>query len=289
MSNTRRRFLHTLAAGTVAMTAPYPAAVHASTLTGWAEFRFAHDGVERRVFMKGDGPGILLMHELPGMTRECVALAERIVTRGYAVYMPLIFGEPMRSYGALWTPVLCISREFTCFATGETSPFTVWLRALSARIRDERTPHPVGVIGMCFTGGFLLSLMIDPHVLAPVSCQPALPFAIGATRAAALGISDADLEHAKARAREGVRVLGFRFTEDSICPHARFLALRRELGDRFDGTEIDSSSGNKWGIPHGAHAVLTKHFTDTPGHPTREALDKTLAFFDQRLKGRPAS
>jgi hypothetical protein len=30
--------------------------------------------------------------------------------------------------------------------------------------------------------------------------------------------------------------------------------------------------------------VLTEHFVDEPGHPTREALDRVLAFFAERLR-----
>jgi hypothetical protein len=29
--------------------------------------------------------------------------------------------------------------------------------------------------------------------------------------------------------------------------------------------------------------VLTEHLVDEPGHPTREALDRVLAFFSERL------
>ena len=50
---------------------------------------------------------------------------------------------------------------------------------------------------MCLTGGFALSMVLDPVVLAPVLAQPGLP----ATRPGALDISPADLERVKARSR----------------------------------------------------------------------------------------
>lgn len=68
-----------------------------------------------------------------------------------------------------------------------------------------------------------------------------------------------------------------------ICPPERFARLRQEFGARFTGTEIDSSTGNPHGIPANAHSVLTRHFVDQPGHPTRRALDDVLAFLKQRL------
>jgi dienelactone hydrolase len=120
-------------------------------------------------------------------------------------------------------------------------------------------------------------------MLAPVLSQPSLPFGVTASRRRAVGISDADLERVQARAAQGVCLLGLRFTEDRAVPAARFDTLRQALGDAFIGVEIDSSKGNPHGIPRTAHSVLTQHFVDEPGHPTREALDRVLAFFRERL------
>ena len=49
-------------------------------------------------------------------------------------------------------------------------------------------------------------------------------------------------------------------------------------GDAFEGIEIDSSPGNAAGIAPSAHAVLTVSLVDEPGHPTKVALDRVLAF-----------
>ena len=78
-------------------------------------------------------------------------------------------------------------------------------------------------------------------------------------------------------------MLGLRFTCDRLSPGERFETLRRELGDRFIGVEIDSSEGNPHGIPKAAHSVLTEHLVDEPGHPTRDALQQVLALFRTRL------
>ena len=94
------------------------------------------------------------------------------------------------------------------------------------------------------------------------------------------------LERVKKRAAEGACVLGLRFTADLAVPPERFDTLRRELGDAFIAVEIDSSPGNPDDIPKRAHSVLTNDLVDTPGHPTRVALDRVLDFFDERLKPR---
>jgi hypothetical protein len=59
--------------------------------------------------------------------------------------------------------------------------------------------------------------------------------------------------------------------------------LREALGDAFVAVEIDSSPGNPHGLPANAHSVLTEHLVDEPGHPTREALDRVLDLFRERL------
>jgi hypothetical protein len=38
------------------------------------------------------------------------------------------------------------------------------------------------------------------------------------------------------------------------------------------------------GIPQMAHSVLTNDLVDEEGHPTRLALERVLAFFEQRLR-----
>jgi len=83
--------------------------------------------------------------------------------------------------------------------------------------------------------------------------------------------------------QDGLCVLGLRFTADRGVPGERFATLRRELGDAFLAVEIDSSPGNPYGIPQNAHSVLTQELVDEPGHPTRDALNRVLAFYRERL------
>jgi dienelactone hydrolase len=136
---------------------------------------------------------------------------------------------------------------------------------------------------MCLTGGFALAMMVDDTVVAPVLSQPSLPFPVSRAHRRDLGISDADLVQVRARCAAGTPVMGLRFTGDRTSPGERFARLREELGDRFIGIEIDSSPGNRHGLPHNAHSVVTRHLVDEPGHPTRIALDRVIAFFRERL------
>jgi len=201
--------------------------------------------------------------------------------------LPSLFGEPGRpptgGYALRSIGPACISREFSSFALKKTSPVTVWLRKLAAAEHERCGGPGVGVVGMCFTGGFALAMMVDDVVLAPVLSQPSLPFPLSKKYKADIGISDADLSRVKERTAAGACLLGLRFTNDPFCFEERFETLRRELGDAFIAVEIDSAPGNPYGHPKNAHSVLTEHLVDEEGSPTRAALDQTLSFFREKL------
>lgn len=255
---------------------------------GFATSEFTHDGRTHTVYSAGSGPAVIVIHEMPGLHPGVVDFARRVVDRGFHVEMPSLFGTPGKpmSFGYVLRSITsgCVSRDFATFALDETSPITGWLRALAADAHERCGGNGVGAIGMCFTGGFALGMMLDERMRAPVLSQPSLPFALGKRRKAAVGISDADLAVVADRARAGACVMGLRFTSDMTVPDERFATLRRVLGDQFIAVEIDSSKGNPYGFPRAAHSVLTEHFVDEPGNPTVDALEQVLDFFETRLR-----
>ena len=256
-------------------------------LDGFAESTFTHDGATRTVYRRGAGPGVVIMHEIPGIHPDVARFATRVADEGFTAVMPELFGETGKAVtpGYIAGQMLraCISREFHVLATKHSSPITDWLRALCRNVHAECGGRGVGAIGMCLTGNFALALMVDESVMAPVLSQPSLPFGVSRAHRAAIHLSDADLAVVKKRSAAGCGVLGLRFTGDPLCTGARFETLRRELGDGFEAIEIDSSRGNPWGIKRTAHSVLTLDLVDEAGHPTRAALNRTLALFRERL------
>lgn len=248
---------------------------------------FTWDGRCRRLFRLGVGPGVVVMHEMPGITPAVAAFARRLADAGFTAVVPELFGEagrpPSPGYTARQLAWGCVSREFTTWATDRTSPVVAWCRALARQVHDELGGPGVGAVGLCFTGGFALAMMIDDAVVAPVLSQPSLPFALGTARSRDLGLSPDDRVGVAARARGGCDVLGLRFTEDRLVPAARFEALRELLGDHFLAIEIDSSPGNPWGLPRSAHSVLGEDYVDVPGHPTAVAFEQVTDFFRARL------
>lgn len=256
-------------------------------IEGYKEASFSHGPIDRIVYRRGLGPGVLIMHELPGLTPEVVRLADWVVDAGFSVAMPLLFGTAGDRFDSkanyLAMAAACIRREFSVFAKRSSSPITSWLRALSRSMHEELGGPGIGAIGMCMTGNFALSLMVDHHVMAPVLSQPSLPFSVSNGHRRALHLSETDLRAVKERTQAGLPVLGLRFSEDFMCPKQRFARLRKELGDAFEGIEIDSSPGNVHGLDGRAHSVLTNHLVDEEGHVTLAARDRVLEFLRQQL------
>ena len=224
----------------------------ATQMPGYLEATFSAAGDERRIFRSEQkGRGIILLHELPGLTAETKELADWIVSNGFHVVMPLLFGVPMQSpaMGMVLAPAVCIRREFNCFVAGRSSPITDWLRALCRHVHAECGGPGIGVIGMCFTGGYILSLMADASVIAPVTAQPSLPF----LRTNGLDVDAQTLRAAAARA-DSAPLLGLRFREDKYCRQSRFDAIN----EAFCGNAKATCARFRQIIVEGeGHATLT--------------------------------
>jgi dienelactone hydrolase len=265
-----------------------------SDLTGWERAPFTAAEQTYDCFEKGSGPGVVLVPEIPGITPEVLGLADHLVDQGFTVVIPSPFGTPGRPTGTGYIARvllrLCVSAEFRAFATGAKRPFADYLRAL-ARDLAARTPGPgVGVIGMCFTGGFALAAAVDDVVLAPVLSQPSLPLPLplSAARRRDPGVSPQELACVVARTTTSdLSLLGLRFTQDPVVPADRFATLREHLGEAFEVIELDSSPGNAAGFGRSAHAVLTVEVREQPGHPALAARQRMVDFLRERLAPAP--
>jgi dienelactone hydrolase len=249
-------------------------------------------GETRRVYVAGSGPAVIVMAEMPGISPQVARFARWVRDEGLTAWMPSLFGRdgavPTVTEGRDVFQRACVSKEFRAFAANESSPITAWLRALAALAHGKCGGPGVGAIGMCFTGNFALSMMLEKAVLAPVLCQPTLPLDDPA------GMHIAPDELALVRRRmsdEDLTALAYRFEGDSFCRAERFAAYQRELGDRFVGRVLpDGSAGPKSRRPDDffkliptPHSVVTVHLIDEEGQPTAAARDEILAFFRRRL------
>lgn len=238
------------------------------------------------VFVAGTGPAVIVMPEMPGIYSHVARFARFVRDAGFTVWMPSLFGEPGKAitigHAAKVMLKGCVSAEFRAFAANASSPVTAWLRALAAHAHPLCGGKGVGAIGMCFTGNFALSMMLEPAMLAPVLSQPSLPI----LNAAGMHIAPEELSAVKARMdKEDLTVLAYRFAGDPFCKAQRFAAYTDALGDRFVGRVLPDSCANKDTPTNMApHSVVTMHLIDREGEPTRAAVDEILQFFTDRLK-----
>jgi dienelactone hydrolase len=245
-------------------------------LAEWNRDEFTDGGITRPTYSRGQGPGVVIIHEVPGITPNVTRFADDVVAAGFRVVMPSLVGTPGREistgYALSSMARVCVAREFTNWATNTTSPIIAWLQALAGRLHAECGGPGVGALGMCFSGGFALGMMVDATTIAPVLSQPSLPFAIGRRRAGDLNLSAADLEVVRQRAAGGCEVLGLRFASDKLVG-TRFESLRRELGEAFIAVELESSSRTD-------HSVLTEHRDEA-------SVQRVVRFFHDKLVPTP--
>jgi dienelactone hydrolase len=255
---------------------------------------FTHAGTTRDLFRTGQGPAVIVIAEMPGITPKVARFAREVAGIGCTAVLPHLFGDPGRDPAPGDRPDLrymlssmvptCISRDFTVWATGRTSPVITWLRALAASEHERCGGPGVGAVGMCFTGGFALAMATDERLLAPVLSQPSMPLAVTRRQKASIDISPDDLAVVKDRCAAGLEVLGLRFRSDRLVPSERFRFLERELGPAFRAIEIDEDAANP-DATMSPHSVLTEHLVDEPGTETRRALDDVLELLRTRLLG----
>ena len=248
------------------------------------------DGVTKVVHVAGTGPAVIVMTEMPGISPHVARFSRWVRDAGFTVYMPSLFGRdgavPGVEEGVAIFQRVCVSAEFRAFAANESSPVTIWLRSLARFAHEECGGPGVGAIGMCFTGNFALTMMLEPAMLAPVLSQPTLPL----DDPAGIEIAPEELDAVRERLeRDDLTVMAYRFQGDKFCKAQRFAAYSQALGERFVARVLPDSAANPDTAPFfdqvvaGPHSVVTAHLIDEAGQPTIAARDEILSFFAQRL------
>jgi dienelactone hydrolase len=236
-------------------------------------------GKQRTVLVSrlGDRP-VMLLHEIYGVSTKLVNFARLIAGAGFKVYMPVLYGSPIPQGGGTTDRAkrilefLCVAREFRLLASYESGPWTPWLRQLVAQACAECHAKGAGVIGLCLTGNFALSMACDPQVLAPVLAEPSLPF----WPADGLHVTPQELIEVKRRIKDdGLQVRAYRYATDTICKAARFAKLETELGPGFQGTTIPATSK--------VHSVFTEDLCDESGRPRHGEIQEVISFLNAKL------
>jgi len=88
-----------------------------AALDGFTETSFSFDGVTRPVYRGGSGPGVVVVHEIPGITPPVADFGRRVIEAGFTVAMPSLVGEPGRPMSGPYVmksfSSVCVSREFS--------------------------------------------------------------------------------------------------------------------------------------------------------------------------------
>ena len=229
--------------------------------------------IVHNVYSKGSGPVVMILQELPGIGPETLRLADEFESEGFTVVLPHLFGPLGKTalFGNM-VRVMCMRREFRLFAQGQSSPVVEWLRALCQDLIVRHQVEGIAVIGMCLTVNFALSLMVDEAVLAAVASQPALPTGGPGD----LHMSEADIATLRQRLDTLEPMLAYRFEKDFQSPAQKFETIDCVFNQDKERIRLRTLPGRK-------HAVLTLHFVDEAGHPTRQALDEILSYFRHAL------
>lgn len=259
-------------------------------LADYALSSFTAGPYTRPVYRRGQGPAVIVIHEVPGLHSLVIEFADRLVDNGMTVFCPSLFGTPgaVPTKGAAAVQLflnICIRREFSAWAGGRSSPIVDWLRALAKQAHEECGGPGVGALGMCFTGGFALAMMTQPAVIAPVLSQPSLP--IRGAKAGSLDCTPAEIACARQRFEaEDLSLLALRYRSDKLVPDARFRRLEREFPGRVETVELNDEDARP-GTGMAPHSVLTVHLPDAG--PGKDAETRVISFLRHRLGLAPSA
>ena len=231
--------------------------------------KISHD-----VYWRGDqGPTVVIIQELPGIGPETLSLADQLSDQGYRVVLPHLFG-PLGRISLLGNlgRVFCMRKEFKLFAKNASSPIVDWLRALCKDLKENQQATAIGVIGMCLTGNFSISMMADDNVLAGVASQSSMPL----NSQSDLHMSADDIEGVRSRLNTHGPMLAMRFKGDRLCTAKKFRAIDEAFNDDVERVRLIE-------LPGAGHSVLTLDFAKR-AEVTDAALASVLEYFDSKLK-----
>ena len=247
-------------------------------LAGYKQTSFSvktgDNSISHDVYVRGDqGPTVVIIQELPGIGPQTLDLADRFFRQGYRVVVPHLFGPLGRiSMAGNLLRVFCMRREFRLLAKNASSPIVDWLRALCRDLLDHQQSTAVGVIGMCLTGNFAISLMADEAVLAAVASQPSLPI----NSQPHLHMSETEIDAVKRRLNEHGPMLAMRFAGDKLCTAEKFRAIDQTFNSDAERIKLIE-------LPGPGHSVLTLDFAKR-AEVTEGAWASVLSYFDAKLK-----
>ena len=228
------------------------------------------------LFVRGEGPPLILLHELPGLAEKTFELGDYFVKAGFKVVLPLLFGRPGDDNVWFGLARVCIRQELRDLWLGKDTRIVHLIQELTTRESQAANNAGVGVVGMCLTGNMVLALLLNNHgtrspITAPVLAQPSSCYSAPALAAAKNGYI----------ARP---VLALRFDKDWMCSRTSFNKLEQAFGacpaangQRLIVRELE---GNQ-------HSTLTYHYkpyiVDVRTKEKIDARKEVVSFLKQQI------
>ena len=228
------------------------------------------------LFVRGEGPPLILLHELPGLAEKTFELGDYFVKAGFKVILPLLFGRAGDDNTLLGFAKVCIRQELRDLWQGKDTKIVHLIQELASRESQVANNNGVGVVGMCLTGNMVLALLLNNHgtrstITAPVLAQPSSGYSATALAAARNG----DIARP---------VMALRFEKDWICKRHSFNKLEQAFGEcpvangqRLIVRELE---GNK-------HSTLTYDYksssVDVRTNEEIDARKEVVSFLKQQI------
>ncbi len=224
------------------------------------------------VYTIGSGAPLVLMQEMPGIGQTTIAFCKRLADAGFEVWAPHWFGPLGQTSPLNLVRLLCMRREFQVFAKNQSSAIVDWMRALCWHVAEVRRVERVGVIGMCLSGNFAMTLIAEPSVWAAVASQPSLP----GRAPGALHMSPAEIEASRRALDAKGAMRAYRFKDDPLCTGAKFDAIDGAFNDGAVRVVTNVLAGK-------GHSVFTGHYDDAPASPTANAMREVIDYLRAQL------
>src|SRR3984893_7803687 len=103
----------------------------------YKSFDFLNGPWTRKVFWRGTGPAVIIIHEIPGLNPLVVRFADRIADAGMTVYLPSLFRQPGRPASGAVTSMRGGRLDRATSHGGDTGSLSLEFIADRAKQRQE--------------------------------------------------------------------------------------------------------------------------------------------------------
>ena len=81
-------------------------------LETWTRGEHTYDGTSHPTYRKGQGPAVVVIHEIPGITPDVIAFADEVAAAGFTVVLPHLFGRNEEPLNPLSVVTIGALRDF---------------------------------------------------------------------------------------------------------------------------------------------------------------------------------